>query len=129
MPTLWLLVQNNLFITRTAEDPIHPIIAGVFTTIYVSGIVLQMYVVARGLRKFRLQSWAQWFSVPAYVSFWYAVCLLCMILITTFTESGENYRWIIGFTLILGYLPDDVFRYPPKPTDIAPTRIQADIAQ
>jgi len=129
MPTLWRLVQNNLFITRTAEDPIHPIIAGVFTTIYVSGIVLQMYVVARGLRKFRLQSWAQWFSVPAYVSFWYAVCLLCMILITTFTESGENYRWIIGFTLILGYLPDDVFRYPPKPTDIAPTRIQADIAQ
>jgi hypothetical protein len=28
-----------------------------------------------------------------------------MILVTTITESGENYRWIIGFALILGYLP------------------------
>jgi hypothetical protein len=32
-----------------------------------------------------------------------------MIVITTITESGENYRWIIGFTFILGYLPDDIF--------------------
>jgi len=113
MPTVWRLVQNNIFITRTAEDPIHPIVAGIFTSIYVGGILLQLYVVLRGLRTFRVAEWLQWFSEPAYVSFWYAVCLLCMIVITTVTESGENYRWIIGFTLILGYLPNDLLAYPP----------------
>jgi hypothetical protein len=25
------------------------------------------------------------------------------------TFEGENYHWIIGFTVILGYLPDDIF--------------------
>ena len=108
-PTMGRLIQNNLFITRTAEDPIHPIISGIFTSIYFSGMVLQLSIVVSSLRKIRLHSWTQWFRQPKYVSFWYAVSILGMILITTFTETGENYRWIIGFTLILWYLPDDIF--------------------
>ena len=36
------------------------------------------------------------------------VVLLCMFVITFLTESGENYRWMLGFVLMLGYLPDNL---------------------
>jgi hypothetical protein len=31
-----------------------------------------------------------------------------MFVITFLTESGENYRWMLGFVLMLGYLPDNL---------------------
>jgi hypothetical protein len=105
MPTLYRLVQNNLFITRTLEVSIHPVITGVFTCIYIGGMVMQLVVVGNGLRNAYQRSWQQWLRQPEQIFFWYAVILLSMILITTITESGENYRWIIGFVLILGYFP------------------------
>ena len=66
---------------------------------------MQLVVVGNGLRNARQRSWQQWLRQPEQIFFWYAVILLSMILITTITESGENYRWIIGFVLILGYFP------------------------
>jgi hypothetical protein len=109
MPTLWRLFQNNLFITRTLEVRSPAIITLVFTFIYISGILLHLYVAGNAIRTLRQQTWRQWIDWPGNIFFWYSVIILCMIVITTITESGANYRWIIGFTFILGYLPDDIF--------------------
>lgn len=109
MPTLWRLLQNNLFITRTLEVRSPAIITLVFTFIYISGILLHLYVAGNAIRTLRQQTWRQWIDWPGNIFFWYSVIILCMIVITTITESGENYRWIIGFTFVLGYLPDDIF--------------------
>ena len=109
LPTLTRLLQNNLVITRTSLEVIHPVVAALFTLFYVVGFVLQGVVVVYGIVSMRAQSFWVWMRDPQHIFFWYAVVLWCMFVITTVTESGENYRWMIGFVLVLGYLPDSVY--------------------
>jgi hypothetical protein len=108
MPTLARLFQNNLFITRTTFEEIHPVGAFLFTILYLGGFVLQSIVVIREVVMLRTQSFWDWMRAPKSIFFWYAVVILSMFMITAVTEAGENYRWILGFALILGYLPDDI---------------------
>jgi hypothetical protein len=108
LPTLSRLVQNNLFITRTSLEYINPVIATIFTLFYFGGFILQGAVFVHGIVVLRGQSFWVWVRDPKNIFFWYSAVLLCMFVITTITESGENYRWIMGFVLVLGYLPDNI---------------------
>jgi len=108
LPTLSRLLQNNVLITRTSLEYIHPVVATIFTVFYLGGFLLQGAVFVHGIVQLRVQSFWVWIRDPKNVFFWYSAVLLCMFVITTLTESGENYRWMLGFVLVLGYLPDNI---------------------
>jgi hypothetical protein len=108
LPSLLRLLQNNLFITRTSLELINPVVAAIFTVIYFGGFLLQGVVFVHGIVQLRVQSFWVWIRDPQNVFFWYSAVLLCMFVITFLTESGENYRWMLGFVLMLGYLPDNL---------------------
>jgi hypothetical protein len=108
LPTLSRLLQNNVLITRTSLEYIHPVVATIFTVFYLGGFLLQGAVFVHGIVQLWVQSFWVWIRDPKNVFFWYSAVLLCMFVITTLTESGENYRWMLGFVLVLGYLPDNI---------------------